>query len=417
MNNLRIVLFLLASFPIASLPTAAAQNTPATLTVDAAVRLFLDRNLEMEAARLAIERTRASQIAAAVRPNPGLTVAAENFSLRGPVPFDDIYEVAVSYSETIELGGKRQRRTELADLSVAVAEAELADTLRKGVAELKRLYYETVLAQENVRIAAENHDGVEQLATYSLSRFEEGAIAEADLIGVRLERMQFEATLKRAELELRQKNIRLIERLGDTDYRNRSLVGEFVFDPIMLDLEALKAMALENRPDLWVARLDVDRAGALFSLEEARGVPDVMPFVGYKRVASSNTLLFGVTVPLRVRDQNQGGIAHAAAERRIAEARLAAVRNRILAEVEAAYAAYESARSQVLRFRDQMLGDADQSQRIALVAYQEGASDLLPLLEAQRTDANVRRSYYATLRDYHASLIDMELAVGMEIRQ
>ena len=394
---------------------AIAQDVPMPLTLDEAVRLYLDRNLDVEAARLAVERTRAEQIGARLRPNPGIAVNAENFRLSGPTPFNRLYEVSVSYSETIELGGKRRLRTEVADLAVEVAEAELADTLRRGVAQVKRLYYETVLARENVTVAAENRDAFDRLVTYNLARVEEGAIAEADLIKVRLERVQFHAVLKRAELDVRQKTIQLVERIGESDYQGWSVVGELVLEPVALDLDSLKAAAIESRPRLRMARLDLERAGAQVTLDVARSTPDIMPFVGYKRVASSDTFLFGLSLRLPFRDRNQDGIARAQSERRIAEAELGAVRNRVLAEVESAYAAYEVARDQVVTFQNELLRQADQSQQIALVAYQEGVTELLPLLEAQRTDAEVRRLHSRTLLGYYASLIDLELAVGREV--
>lgn len=397
-------------------PVALAQTSPAPLTLDDAVRLYLDRNLDAEAARLRVEHTRAGQIAARLRPNPEITVTAENFAFHGPTPFSRIYEVGIAYSETIELGGKRRLRSEVADLTVAAAEAELADTLRRGVAGVKLLYYETVLALENVGIAGESLETFERLIEYNRARFEEGVLAEADLIKVRLESVQFAAALRRAELELSQKTIRLIERIGESDYQNRTIVGELVFEPVTLELESLKAAALERRPDVLAAEAHLERAGALMSLEDARASVDLHPFLGYKRAASSDTLLFGVSLPLPFRDRNQGGIARAASERRIAEAELGALRNRVLAEVESAYRSYEAAREQVRTFQDELLGPADESQQIALVAYQEGATELLPLLEAQRTEAAVRQSYFATLLDYHGSLIDLELAVGREIR-
>src|SRR5712691_11144210 len=89
---------------------AHAQDSPAPLTLPRVVNLYLERNLELEAARYRLERTKADQIAARLRPNPGLTVTAENFVLTGPTPFSRLYEVATSYSETIELGGKRKLR-------------------------------------------------------------------------------------------------------------------------------------------------------------------------------------------------------------------------------------------------------------------------------------------------------------------
>jgi cobalt-zinc-cadmium efflux system outer membrane protein len=143
---------------------------------------------------------------------------------------------------------------------------------------------------------------------------------------------------------------------------------------------------------------------------------DITPFAGVKRVGMDNTLLFGVTIPLRLNDRNQAGIARAAAEEKIANTELTLTRNRALAEVESAYRAYETARDQVATFQRELLQQANESYAISLAAYQEGATELLPLLEAQRTRADIRQQYYRVLFDYQTSILLLEQAVGKQIR-
>ncbi len=407
-----IAIWLLAVAPA----PLAAQDTPIPLTLEEAVRLYLEQNLEIEATRLAVERTRAGQVAAGLRPNPGLTVTAENFRIAGPTRFDQIYEVAVAYSETIELGGKRRFRTALADLEVEVAEAALADRLRRGIAEVMRRYDAAVLALEKVDIAGRNLNAIDELVRYNTVRFEEGAIAESDLIKSRLEQVQFRTVLARRELDFQQEKVRLIELLGETDFDRRTVVGELAFDPIDVDVRVLRDATLENRPDVLAARLEVQRSRVSLDLERARGVPDLEPFVGYKRAAASDTLLFGVSIDVPFRQRNQGGIARAQSEVAIAEAQLRALEARVFAEVENAFAAYQTARRQVESFENDLLLQASESREIALVAYEEGATELLPLLEAQRTEAAIREAYFETLLSYRASLIDLGLATGTEVR-
>jgi cobalt-zinc-cadmium efflux system outer membrane protein len=127
-------------------------------------------------------------------------------------------------------------------------------------------------------------------------------------------------------------------------------------------------------------------------------------------------VLFGITIPLRINDRNQAGIARALAEEKVAQTELTRVRNRVLADVESAYRAYETARNQVETFQRELLEQANQSYSIALAAYQEGATELLPLLEAQRTRSDIRLQYYRTLFDYQVGILMLEQAIGKEIR-
>jgi len=384
------------------------------LTLSRVVDLYIQSNLELAAARLRVERSRADQIAARIRPNPGVTITAENFPFSGPTHFDRLYEIGATYSETLELGGKKAQREKSANAIVSVAEAQFEDTLKKGVAETRRLYYEAILARASAEVARENRQTFEQLVQFNQTRFQEGAIPEVDLIKVRLERVKFESGLRQAELTLRQATIRLLERLGVSDFSG-TLRGDLSFTAISIDLNALREAAAAGRPDVLAATAEVNAARQRLALEQVRAKPDLVPFAGYKRVGSDNTLQFGVNIPLKIRDQNQAEISRAEADLKAADVRLKQVRNRAAAEVEAAYTSLQTAISLVETFQNELLQQADDAQGIALAAYEEGGTELLPVLEAQRTRAEVRQQYFKTLFDYQASVIALELAAGKEI--
>src|SRR5688572_3099051 len=136
------------------------------LTLDRVIDRFLQRNLSVEAARYQVEAARAEQIAARIRPNPGLTVSTENLKVSGDTPFNRLYEVTTTYAQTFELGGKRRLRREVADLVVSAAEAELADVLRQRLFEVKRAYYEAVLARYALFNAMENRTSFDELIKF-----------------------------------------------------------------------------------------------------------------------------------------------------------------------------------------------------------------------------------------------------------
>jgi outer membrane protein, heavy metal efflux system len=407
---LLVPFLLLAAWPV------RAQESAAPLTLQNVVDLYMQKNLELEGAKYRLERTRADLIAARLRPNPGLTVSAENLALSGPTRFGRLYEISTSYSETIELGGKRQLRERVADLTISTAEAQFEDTMRRGLAEVKRLYYDALLARYNLDVANENFQTFGQLVQFNLARFQEGAIPEGDLIKVRLERMKFDSAVKQADLTFRQATIRLLERLGESVYGRQTIAGNLNFPLANPDRQALRQLALTERPDVRAAAREVDAAKERLALEQARAKPDISPFAGYKRVGNDNTLLFGVNVPLKIRDRNQAGIARAEADIKTANTRLQLARNHALAEVEVAYEALQTTREQLQTFQNELLDQADESRTITLAAYEEGGTELLPVLEAQRTRAEVRQQYFKTLFNYQASMIDLELAVGREIQ-
>jgi outer membrane protein, heavy metal efflux system len=395
---------------------AQAQQSNIPLTLEQVVTTYIERNLELQAERHRVERTSADAIAAQIWPNPGLSITAENMRVAGPVPFGKLYEVGFAYSETIELGGKRKLRQQLAETTISAAEARFADAMRKGIAEVKRLYFQATLARRDIQVASENQQMFQQLVQFNLARFQEGAIPEADLIKVRLERIKFDSALKQAELSLKQAMIRLAENLEDDSVVKQDVAASLDLPLINPNLDSLLEVALRERPDVQAAEREVAAAKERLALEQARAKPDISPWLGYKRVATDDTVWFGVAIPLKLRDRNQAGIARSAAEQKAAAVLLEVAKSHTIAEVRAAYEAFQTAREQVQTFRNELLNQADESRSIALAAYQEGATPLLSVLEAQRTRAEVRQQYFRTLFDYQVSLSELELAVGKEIQ-
>lgn len=420
MKSFRGVTGLLLTVSIAF--TVCGQMTvPATdyVSLQAATDQFLKRNLAVHAARLEVRIAEAEQIGARLNPRPGLTISADNLRVSGETPASRLHEYGVTVAQPIELGNRKEARTEVAERTIAVSEARLTEVLRRQLFDLKRTYYQSVLARILLGIEQENRDNFEGLVKFNTVRFEEGYIAEGDLLKVRLERTKFDFAVANAELSLRQAKIRLLELIGEPDYDRAARMevsNQLQAPKVELNLAALKQTALATRPDVKVAEAELVLAQSTITLERSRAKGELTPYVGYKRVGVDNTVLAGVTVPLPFGNRNQSGVARAEAQQKVAETNLSLVRNRALAEVEAAYRAYETAREQVRAYEAGLLRQADESREIQLGAYQEGAAELITLIDAQKTRTDVRANYYRAIFDYYTSIFHLELATGTDIK-
>jgi cobalt-zinc-cadmium efflux system outer membrane protein len=402
---------------LALAPVAEGQVPRPPLTIDQVVARFLERNLAVEAARYRVDIARAGQIAARLRPNPTLTLDATNLPFAGPTPASDLYEVGATYSQPIERSDKRRHRREVADATVAVAEAELAETLGQRLLDVKRAFYETLLARHAVEPALENRRAFESLVVVTEARFKEGAVAEREVLKVRLELVRFDTAIGQAQLALRLAGIKLLDLLGEPDFSGAGEVtGNLVLPAAGVpDIGALKASALQQRPSLRAAEHAVRLGERKLALERAQNTADLSPFVGLRRVGENSTVLLGIAIPLPIMDRNEGGIARAAAEEKVTRTELELRKNRVLAEVESAYQAWHSARERIAAFEGGLLGQADESRAIALRAYQEGAIELLGYLEAQRTRTEIRQQYFQSVFDARIGLLILERAVGPEL--
>jgi outer membrane protein, heavy metal efflux system len=405
-------------------PLTLLAQTPSTvssdyLSLETAMEQFLRKNLSVEAARLQVGVAEAERIGARLRPRPGLTISAENLRLSGETPANRLHEYGISVAQPIELGNRKALRMEVAERTVSISEARLTEVLRRQLFDLKRTYYESVLARVLLDTEQENRDNFEGLVKFNTARFEEGYIAEGDLLKVRLERTKFDFAVANAELALRRTRIRLLELIGERDFERALRVetsNRLQVPPVELNLAQLKETALVSRPEIKVAEAELALAQSSIKLERSRAKGELTPYVGYKRVGVDNTVLAGVTVPLPIGNRNQSGIARAEAEQKVSETNVSLVRNRTLAEVEAAYRAYETAREQVRAYEAGLLKQADESREIQLGAYQEGATELITLIEAQKTRTEVRANYYRAIFDYYTSIFQLELATGTDIK-
>lgn len=406
---------------IASFALSVFGQTPAVdyVSLETAMDQFLKRNLAVQAARLEVGVAEAERVGARLNPRPGMTVSAENLRVSGETPASRLHEYGLTVAQPIELGNRKAARTEVAERTIAVSEARLTEVLRRQLFDLKRTYYESVLARVLLGIEQENRDNFEGLVKFNTARFEEGYIAEGELLKVRLERTKFDFAVANAELAFRKAKIRLLELVGEPDYERAGRIevnNQLQAPKVELNLAALKENALANRPDVKVAAAEVSLAESTIKLELSRAKGEVTPYVGFKRVGVDNTVLAGVTVPLPLGNRNQAGIARAEAQQKVAETNLGLARNRALAEVEAAYRAYETAREQVRAYEAGLLRQADESREIQLGAYQEGAAEIITLIDAQKTRTEIRANYYRAIFDYYMSIFQLELATGTDIK-
>jgi cobalt-zinc-cadmium efflux system outer membrane protein len=395
---------------------------PDTLTLEAATERFLQRNLSVEAARLEVGVAEAERVAASFRPRPGLTITGENLSIGGQSPFgaqsNSFYEIGAVVAQPIELGGRRALRREVADRTISLAEARLANVMQRRLLDLRRGYMEAVLARANLEIARENQAAFAELVRLNTVRVKEGDVAEVELMRARVEQVKFDSAVASASLTYLQAKIRLLELLGESDYalattlELRSPLASVPVDP---DLPRLREVAMRRRPEIKIAEEEQALAEATLRLEESRGKGEVTPFAGYKRLGPDNTLTVGVTVPLPFGNRNQGGVARAAAQKQVAATNFQLMRNRVLAEVEAAYRAYLTAREQVRVYEAGLLDQAEEAATTTLAAYREGASPLIALIDAQRARSEARGNYLKALFDYRNSLFTLEQVTGAEV--
>lgn len=390
-----------------------ATSAQTTLSLREAVSQALSTHplLAVETARIRASEGLRRQ--AGFRPNPRLILQTENLRAHGTPDFRFAQDAdTFAYlSQTIETAGKRGRRVESAAAGQRRAELERELLEHQIAGRVKQAYWSAAGAQRLHELLIESGRTFQQVVEYHEIRVREGAMAEADLLRVRLEGERLAISANTAALDAGRARIHLFRQMGRTEFepvRFSEALEQPAGPAVLVDA----AKALEQRPEMKIAAQALEQAHANLRLARARSRPDVDVLFGYKRSTGFNTMLGGLQVNLPLADRNQGNIEAAAAELRAAESSLAATEALVRAEVQAAQAEYEIRRRQLIESLRSLRDHASESSRIALAAYQEGGSDLLRLLDAERTRLDVEVLYHRTLAEYWQSLAALETALG-----
>ena len=397
-----------------------AQHLPKTLDLDQAVEIALSRHGGLDAARAAIEARAGSTRQAGLLPNPVFSLQTENWRFYGTPGFSASrnLDVFAWVGLPIETAGKRTRRVELAEADERIAEHQrqlLAWRIRQSV---KKAYWEALAAVSDVEMLARSRETLQRLENYHEVQVRQGAMAEVNLIKVRVEVGRAALAVSGAEMEVGRGKIALLEAMGIPELNTDFEVRQPEARPVNLSWDAARATrqtvetALVHRPEILIGRAHVERARANVALQRSLARPDVTPYLGYKRNNAFHTLIGGFSISLPVRNKNTGRIEEALAEVRRWEAALRAEEARIGAKVAAALETVRR-RQEILRSMETgMLDRARETSRIAQAAYQEGGVELLEVLDAQRAQNEISLFYSRSALDYQLSWVDLETASG-----
>lgn len=404
--------------------TAAAED----FSMDAAVRMALERNRDVIAARLEIRAAEVDRAAAGVYWNPVFTYSMNNVVLgqgnpqgQGltPGPFSQTVQT-FAVGEVVDVWMKRSARIRAADLGIEQRRLRVEDALREIVFAVRLAYLDLAREQEEDEIVRTMNGRYAETVRLARARVAAGEISPADGQKFELEGLKYQNALIEADLELDLARERLAALLA---LPSRAQLPGKAFTPASQRtppaLAPLVARGLANRPDLLAAKKGRAWADASLASQRREAFPDISLGVGYTHDEftvsgdNANSLALWVSLPLPLFDRNQGGIGHARVDADRADNEVA--RLTLVVQHEVAEAVRRLERSDALLdvYEDGgMLSRADNALAVAEKSYKAGASSLLELLEAQRTFIETRQQYLAAQDDWRKQTAAVLHATG-----
>jgi outer membrane protein, heavy metal efflux system len=394
-------------------------------TFEEVIRAAIARHPLVEAARARLTAAQGGRVTAGALPNPVATYWVENSSFPGQeLPFGVSREASTYLTLPLEPFFQRGPRIRRAEQEVKAADADLAAARRQVALDAAQAFFRVALAQVAVEATEENRKGLEHLVLYNQSRVQEGATPEVDLIRaqVELDRAATDAVL--AEVDLGRSRAALWPFLSASS-PSRLFRVVLPSPPAagarMPSVADFQVQAQERRPELLAGRARVASANAEAGYQRRLALRQLGASFGFKSISSgnsatpgSNSMVAGISISVPLFDRNRGEVQRASGEMVAAQQDLAWKERTVAAGVQAAYDAAQQLSSQVSRLQGTFLNRASEADQITLAAYQEGGASLLQVLDASRSLAEARLTYYRALFAERQSVFELALAAGHE---
>jgi outer membrane protein, heavy metal efflux system len=403
----RRILFGVCVLPLLCGGAAAEGASNGALTLEVATERALAANPTIAAARMQGAVDAAALAVARERVNPEAAVEVEN----------EAPKQSLALALPFELGGKRAKRIAVSEFELAAGEARLVATIAEVRNAVRRAYFGVQVAEARLELLGEMRDIAGRVRDSAEERFEAGDAA-------RLEVMQAELALASAENEATATDgeagvarAELNALLGQPLDGELNLSSPIDGGPPPTTSEALD-LARAASARLRVLDRSIDAQGARVTLARALRIPDVVPSATLTHDAQPDFEYgwrAGLAFALPLFTTHRAGVLmeQATLDRLRAERR--ALWSEIEVEVTAAATLVETRRQLYLRYRDDIVPQAQEVEQLAEASYQLGQTGIAALLQALQASQDIRLRSIDSGAQYQGALADLESATGSSL--
>ncbi len=298
--------------------TSGAENQLVKLNLQEAGQRFSTCNLELIAERYNIDMAEAEVIQARLFENPVISFEQNVYNRLNGKYFDmgREGEAVVEVEQLIYIAGQRNKRVRVEKLNKEMAVYQFEEVLRTLRSELNTKFIELYYTEKSLSVYDKEIDYLQRLLEVMKEQNEKGNISL-------LEKSRIQALLLSLQQERNETSNRVISLQGDMKLLlglNATEVFEPVFDEAVLkqvDIASIPFIELNNRlaerPDIKMARTNIQVSRANVSLQKSLAFPEVSLKGAYDRAGNfcDNYFAIGLSVSVPIFNRNQGNIKSA----------------------------------------------------------------------------------------------------------
>lgn len=412
------VRFIILSIVLLSITGMKAQEKE-LLPFEEYLSLVGNKNLGYASQKYNVSMSEAAIQTANMFPDPELEMETTNNGVRQSMGY--VYGASLGW--TLELGGKRKARVNLARNQSELSKIQLQDFFRNLRADASLGYIEALKSKALLEVQQDSYQNMQQLAKSDSIRYQLGTITWVTSKQSKLEAASLLNEVYQAESAEQQALTGLSVFLGDGKITGRDIAGDFNAFNRDFNIDDLILQALNERADLLAAKQNKEVAKSQISLEKANRIIDLGISAGAERHTEAtnemapsptvNAVKMGISIPLKFSNRRNAGLKIAEMAHSQAEVEYKQIEQEIKAEVMQAFQQYTATQKQLRQFHNGMLSEAKSILEGIIYSYKRGESSILEVLNAQRTYNSVRKDYYEALADNAAALIELERKAGI----
>ena len=397
---------------------AAAQTPDTVLSFQEAKARVLNYNLGLLASYYDIGIAKAKVIQAKVWNNPNFIINGDMYNQETNEYFNLRSQSLWQFEQTFSWAGKHTNSVRLARIGVEMAEKQMEDVIRTLLFELGNTYSDLAALQSKEILYTQVISNYDKLMEATRKQLEVGAISNTEAIRLEAEYLDVKADAleNNNEKEKVAGNLRSLLRFPqDTTFyveQKLPLVGD-EFDPVFLATQAV-----ETRPDIQAAKINIRYQERNVKLQQSSGVPDVK--FGYQPYDRGSNYIrpyhgFTTEIFLPIFDHNQGRIKQAKLSLSQSDLQFLQLENQARNDVAAAYNRYKSANAGLANYNAQFLERLKELNQSTNLNFQKRNISLLQFIDQQRIFILTNIQLIELKQRYLNNINELNFSVGQTL--
>ena len=394
------------------------QEIDTVISFQEAKARLLNYNLGLLAAHYEIGIAKAKVIQAKVWNNPNFIINGEMYNQETNEYFNLRSQSLWQLEQTFSWAGKHTNSVRLARIGVEMAEKQLEDVIRALLFELGNTYSELASLQQKEFLYRQVISNYDKLMEATRKQLEVGAIStteairlEAEYLDVKADAIENYNRKEKTHAELRT----LLRFPQDTTFyveQKVPIVAED-FDPIYLGTQAV-----ESRPDVQVAKINIRYEERNLRLQQSTGFPDIkVGFQPFDRASNYIRPYHGFTTEIfiPIYDRNQGRIKQSKLTLEQNNLEYKQIENRARNEVHAAYNRYVNSKAGLANYNTEFLNRLHDLNQSTNQNFQKRNISLLQFIDQQRIYILTNIQWIELKRQFISTVNELNFSVGQTV--